>query len=116
MTLSSQKLIRKDKYFKKAGGTAKIINVACSKCKGLLFVYQKDYPRGWLKRCYLNRIINPKKYERLQYDKRVKEPKDLGNLICHCGEIIGNPIRHKSGRFAFRLIKGKFERSNYKNE
>jgi len=50
--------IKKDKYFQERGGTAKIINVKCANCGSLLFTYQKDGP-GWLKRCYLNRIILP---------------------------------------------------------
>jgi len=50
--------MKKDKYFRERGGTAKIINVGCSKCNTLCFTYQKDGP-GWLKRCYLNRIISP---------------------------------------------------------
>jgi len=107
--------MKKDKYLRKRGGTAKIVNVNCIKCGELLFVYQKDGP-GWLKRCYLNRIISPKKYGQLQYDSKIKEPKDMKNLICSCGEIIGSPMRHKDGRLAFHLIRGKFKRSLYKQK
>ena len=45
--------MKRDKYFKERGGTAKIIDVCCLSCGNILFVYQKDGP-GWLKRCYLN--------------------------------------------------------------
>jgi len=105
--------MKKDKYFRERGGTAKIINVSCMKCGKLLFVYQKDGP-GWLKRCYLNRIISPEKYSLLQKDKNIKKPTDINNLICECGEVIGSPIEYKDGRFAFHLIRGKFRRINNK--
>ncbi len=113
--------MKKDKYFLARGGTAKIINVNCAKCGKLIFVYQKDGP-GWLKRCYLNRIISPEKYSSLQKDKRIRTTSDLKNLACECGEIIGNPIQHTfrsdnvtpDGRLAFHLIRGKFKRTNHK--
>ena len=105
--------IKKDKYFRERGGTAKIINVLCSKCGKLLLVYQKDGP-GWLKRCYLNRIIWPEEYLILQ--KSVKTPEDLKNLVCGCGEIIGSPMKHKDSRIAFHLIRGKFKRGVNKSK
>jgi|SRR3989344_5889904 len=108
--------IRKDKYLKKRGGKARIINVSCIKCGRLIFVYQKDWPRGWLKRCYLNRIIKPKKYENLQYNKNIKDVKDLKNLICYCGMIIGYPMKHKEGRLAYLLVRKTFKRTNNKEE
>jgi len=106
--------IKRDKYFRKRGGTAKIVKVSCMKCGRILFVYQKDGP-GWLKRCYLNRIIEPEKYANLQYDSKIKDLKDLGNLICECGAVIGSPMKHKDGRLAFYLIRGKFKRIAIKN-
>lgn len=102
--------LKKDKYFRERGGTAKIINVSCMQCGRILFTYQKDGP-GWLKRCYLNRIIHPEKYSRLQHEKELK---DLGKLKCICGSVIGSPMKHKDGRIAFHLIRGKFKRTNVK--
>ena len=107
--------MKKDKYFRERGGTAKIINVNCMKCGRLLFVYQKD-GHGWLKRCYLNRILAPEKYASLQYNKNIKSPSDISNLICECGNVIGSPMRHKDGRIAYHLIRGKFKRSNNKSK
>lgn len=104
--------IKKDRYFRERGGTAKIISVLCAKCNSLIFTYQKDGP-GWLKRGYFNRIISPEKYAQLQYSTK-KEPKDFGNLICECGEIIGSPTKYKDGRLAFHLIRGNFKRINDK--
>lgn len=98
----------KDKYLRERGGTAKIINVSCTNCGNSLFVYQKDGP-GWLKRCYLNRIISPAEYSNLK--DKVKSIKDFGNLKCVCGKVIGSPIQHKDGRFAFHLIRGNFKRT-----
>ncbi len=105
--------MKRDRYFRERGGTAKVINVSCSTCGKLIFVYQKD-GHGWLKRCYLNRIIEPKKYSEMQKDKSIKSPNDFDNLICECGEIIGSPMKYKDGRLAFNLIRGKFKRTNYK--
>ncbi|MFH0808758.1 MAG: hypothetical protein V1888_04050 [archaeon] len=103
-----------DKYLRKRGGTAKIINVSCSNCGELLFVYQKDGP-GWLKRCYLNRILEPKKYSMLQ--GKTKNLKDFGNLVCEkCGIVIGSPMKHKDERLAFNLIRGKFKRTLNKDK
>lgn len=106
--------IKKDKFLKKRGGNAKVINVSCSKCGNLIFIYQKDGP-GWLKRCYLNRILEPEKFARLQQDLTIKEPKDLRNLVCSCGQVLGSPTKHKDDRLAFHLIRGNFKRTNYKD-
>jgi hypothetical protein len=106
--------IKRDKYLRERGGTAKLIKVSCMKCGELLFVYQKDGP-GWLKRCYLNRIVEPEKYSKLQNNSRIKELKDMKNLVCECGSVIGSPMKHKDGRLAFRLIRGKFKRGAYKH-
>lgn len=100
--------IKRDKYLRERGGTAKIINVSCARCGKLLLIYQKDGP-GWLKRCYLNRIIWPEEYLILQ--KSIKEPSDLKSLVCECGEVIGSPMKHKDLRIAFHLIRGKFKRT-----
>lgn len=105
--------MKKDKYFRERGGSAKIINVSCEECGKLIFVYQKDGP-GWLKRCYLNRIIEPKEYAEMQKNKDIKDVSDFSNLICSCGNVIGSPMKHKDGRLAFHLIRGKFKRSIHK--
>ena len=96
--------IKKDKYFRERGGTAKIIKVSCMNCGRLLLLYQKDGP-GWLKRCYLNRII---------YQRKENKINELNNLTCKCGNLIGSPMKYKDGRTAFALIRGKFKRSLFK--
>jgi len=107
--------MKKDRYFKERGGTAKIINVSCSNCGKRLFVYQKDGP-GWLKRCYLNRIISPQEYSGLQFKKEISGPKDLKNLKCGCNSVIGSPMAYRDGRLAFHLIRGKFKRTINKSK
>ena len=102
--------IKKDNHLRKRGGTAKVINVICTACKKTVIFYQKDGP-GALKRCYLNRILAPEKWEKLQYD--VSED-TLGNLVCDCGEILGAPMKYMDDRLAFRLIRGRFIRKNRK--
>lgn len=90
------------------GGTARMIDISCAKCGSLVLNYQKD-GIGYLHRCYINRITAPEKYAKLQgFD--ITETKDLPNLICDCGEVIGHPMRHADGRLAFRLERGKFKR------
>ena len=106
--------IKKDKYFRERGGLAKLIRISCMKCDRAIFSYQKDGP-GWLKRCYLNRIISPENYHNQQFNKSLTE-KNLGNLICLCGAVIGSPIKYKDGRLAFHLMRGKFKRLVIKNQ
>ena len=97
---------KKDKHFRERGGTAKIIKVACAACNANLFTYQKDGP-GWLKRCYLNRIVEP---------KALASERNFKNLVCVCGAIIGTSIRHKDKRLAFHLIRGAFKRKATTNK
>jgi len=104
--------IKKDKYLRERGGNAKFIEVLCASCGKLILVYQKDGP-GWLKRCYLNRIIEPAQYDLKSKDPTINE-KNLGNLTCSCGKIIGSPMRHKDNRLAFHLIRGNFIRKIHK--
>ena len=87
--------LKRDKYFRKRGSYSRIIKVKCAKCNKTLFSYQKDGP-GWLKRCYFNRIITNKKL-------------DSTSLRCH--GVIGIVKKHKDGRLAYQLIRGKFKRS-----
>ena len=104
----------KDKYLRKRGGNTKIINVSWSECGNRIFIYQKDGV-GWLKRCYLNRILEPKKYSDLKNNLKIKSQKDIKNLICSCGSVIGSPMKHKDERLAFKLNRGKFKRTINKN-
>lgn len=113
--------IKKDKFLKQRGGTTKIIDIFCRKCGKLLLVYQKDGP-GWLKRLYLNRILKPEEYSKLQLSPRIKNASDLNKLVCKCGNIIGIPAQHvfrsdgitPDGRLDFELMRGKFIRKMHK--
>lgn len=103
-----------DRYRMARGSESKLVYVICAKCKGKVLLYQKD-GLGWLKRCYLNRIFWPKKYEALQHNKRIKDPEDMPKLLClSCKLLVGVPVRHKDGRLAFRLIRGSFKRRTSK--
>jgi len=102
---------KRDKYLGERGGSAKFITILCAKCSNYLLLYQKD-GIGILKRCYLNRILEPKEMEELQ--RIIKDKKNLKNLICNkCKNIIGIPMTYKDGRLAFRLIPGSFLRKNF---
>lgn len=92
-----------------------MIDVSCASCGQLLLHYQKDGP-GWLKRCYLNRIFGPEKWAALQKDINIVSTKDMPDLVCDCGEIIGTPMLNSDGRLAFRLGLGKFKRKLSKDK
>lgn len=102
--------VRRDRYLRARGGTAKFLNLYCSKCNTWLLLYQKD-GEGRLLRCYLNRIFAPTNLEALQYDSNIVKPRDLKPLSCTgCGERIGIPILHHDGRLSFHLIHGAFKK------
>ena len=102
-------IMNNDKYLRSRGGHAQMITVSCAACGKILFEYQKDGV-GWLKRCYLNRIMGIGRWEKLQHDIKIKIPSDMPNLICGCGKLIGVPMLHEDGRLAFRLERGGFKR------
>jgi len=98
MIVSKKTKIKRDKYFRARDSCTRILKIRCAKCNKLLFLYQKDgKPGGWLKRCYLNRIISKKGF-------------DSSKPLRGC-EIIGIPVDYKDGRKAFKLIRSKFKRS-----
>ena len=100
--------LKKDGFRKARGGSARLLEIICSNCGKRVLVYQKD-GLGFLHRCYLNRIFEPEKYERLQYNPYIKDPKDMPNLICgYCNTVIGTPMRHFDKRLAFHLRPGFF--------
>jgi hypothetical protein len=107
---------KKDKYRQSRGGKTKLIDVYCTSCNTLLLVYQKDLPRGALKRCYMDRMFYPVKYSDLQRDKAIKDVKDMPKLQCeNCKAVIGTAMRytkHGEDRLAYNLIQGKFIKKN----
>lgn len=105
-------VFKKDKYRRARGGKTKLIDIYCGSCNALILVYQKDLPRGVLKRCYLDRIFYPPKYSSLQKDKEIEDTKDMPKLQCEkCKNVIGSAIRytkHGEDRLAYNLIQGNF--------
>lgn len=100
---------KNDKYRKARGGKSKFLEIKCATCEATVVVYQKDGDGGLI-RCYLNRIFAPPFYEGLQYLSGITT-KDLPNLCCeHCNILIGIPMIHLDGRFAFRLKPGSFKK------
>ena len=104
--------LKRDKYRKARGGRARLIDVYCAACDSLVLVYQKDLPRGLLKRCYIDRIFYPDKYAALQKDPKVRGPKDLPALACAgCNALLGTPIlytKHGERRLAYGMLHGRF--------
>lgn len=101
--------MRQDRYMRARGGKAKMVHIICAKCGEEVLSYQKD-GIGFIKRCYLNRIMGPEKWAGLKDDQSIIEPKNMTNLTCECGNIIGTPMRYIDGRLAYRMDKGSFAR------
>jgi len=96
--------MKKDKYLNARGGTAKHIDLSYAKCEEKLFTYQKDGP-GFLKRCYLNRILGREELS------SAKTQEEMKNLKCSCGELMGTPMKYEDRRLAFKIMKGKIKRT-----
>lgn len=94
-----------DKYRRERGGNSRFLEILCAECGTRVLIYQKD-GNGGLFRCYLNRIFFPEQYASLQ--ETARDTKDMPNLACECGAIIGVPMRHTDDRLAFRLIHDRF--------
>ena len=102
--------VRRDRYLRARGGTAKFLDLYCSNCNTWLLLYQKDGD-GRLLRCYLNRIFAPANLEALQHDPNILKPRDMKLLLCSgCGQQVGIPTLHHDGRLSFRLINGSFKK------
>lgn len=102
--------IKKDKYWRDRGSVHIVINIVCASCGNNVFVYQKD-GRGNLYRAYLNRILAPEALASLQ-DQSITV-KQMHNLVCSCGNLIGIPMHHWEGRLAFRLVHGAYQKRRY---
>lgn len=101
-------ILKNDKYRKRRGGQAHLLELYCVSCEDSLLKYQKD-GKGNLLRCYLNRIMHPSKLEELQYKFTSNNFRDLPNLACQsCNKVIGTPMIHMDGRIAYRLRKGLY--------
>jgi hypothetical protein len=92
-----------DRYKKSRGGYSRLLEISCEKCKTKVCLYQKDGP-GILKRMYLDRIFDSKKYSGLENNPI----KNVHNLECtSCKQILGVPILYKKeDRPAYRLFVG----------
>jgi hypothetical protein len=100
--------MKRDRYLRARGGTARMLDVHCTRCAAWVLKYQKDGV-GHLLRCYLNRVFAPPELVVLQHNPAIREPKDMVNLVCpKCNTVIGTPMRHEDGRLAYRLIKGTY--------
>jgi hypothetical protein len=95
--------LKHDKYRKARGGYSRLLEIHCDHCGNVIALYQKDGP-GPLKRMYIDRIVSPKEFAKLQNVPMKKVP----NLICpYCKRLIGiSYIYEKEKRLAFRLFEG----------
>jgi hypothetical protein len=87
------------------------IDILCSQCGAFIVRYQKK-GSGQLIRLYLDRVTEPESLSRL---KSVSSKAELPVLACmDCGNRIGLAMTLEGGRWAYRMIKGKFKRKREK--
>jgi ribosomal protein S27E len=102
----------KHDMYRKRRGNAKLIDIYCANCGELALIYQNDAPKGMLRRCYIDRIFWPPKYEELQHARRALDISAMPNLVClKCGTLIGTPMLYaKPGeqRLAYRMVGRSF--------
>lgn len=86
---------KSDKFKKARGGYSKLLDITCEKCEKHICFYQKDGRVGFLKRMYIDRML---------------DFSDSGNeqLLCpNCNHVLGiRIIYQKEDRLAYRLFVG----------
>ena len=94
---------KNDKYKKVRGGYSRLLSISCEGCGNHICDYQKDGP-GILRRMYLDRISNSKKYTGTQNLPEKKIP----NFEClPCKRILGVCVNYeKENRLAYRIFVG----------
>jgi hypothetical protein len=108
--------LKKDRFLKIKGGTSKILVVSCQRCGLSILTYQKD-GIGGLKRCYLDRILAPQALAGLHSEPCITSTKSMPRLICSgCGVVVGVPMRHHTGRLAFHLFPGTFQKGVWRRD
>ncbi len=104
--------LKKDSFSNARGGNSKLIEIYCSKCGMMAFLYQKD-GIGSLHRCYLNRIFEPE--GATGACNLASGSSQNGNLLCKgCGALVGTLMQHSDGRLAFRLVPGAWRKKLHK--
>lgn len=93
--------LKHDVFCDNRGGESALLVLYCRNCGQKLMLYQKDRPRGYLKRLYLDRIYAPAAMARLQHLPIQQAPQ----LLCpQCRHIIGLPYIHpKEKRKAYMI-------------
>ena len=98
------------------GGISRILAICCGRCGTQVVVYQKD-GIGKLKRCYLDRILDPPALAALESDPVIISPKAMSRLTCtKCANVLGVPTRHHTGRLAFHLLPSAFAKHTWKGD
>lgn len=102
--------LKMDRHRRARGGKARLLDLFCQRCGAWLLTYQKD-GTGRLLRCYLDRIAAPPELADLRRHAGAGDPHGPPALRCRqCTSLIGTPMRHHSGRIAFRLCIGSVEK------
>jgi len=98
--------IRKNKFTKARGGTAKFILLSCGACGKNIILYQKD-GEGQLVRLYLDKITAPQNLVDIVSNYNTKS--EMSGLFCPiCGKLLAVPmVYEKEKRLAFRIIHGQ---------
>lgn len=96
-------LVKRDKYSKLYENLFSIIFISCRKCSARVLVYQKDGKQGFLKRCYLNRIITAN-------NSSISKIANSNTMSCpSCHAVLGKRILFK-GRPAYAIIPNSYKR------
>lgn len=107
--------LKNDRYRRDAGGKSRLFDISCASCNTHVLVYQKDGEPGNLRKCFLNRILWPSKYDKMVNGGTINSPVQVPNLECpKCSSVLGTPFTYDDGRIAFRIFHGRVSRKpNY---
>lgn len=100
--------LKNDAYRRKRGGRAAFFILSCAKCNTKLMLYQKDDPRGILKRLYADRIVAPPRLAQLVS----RSMKAMPLIKCQeCQHVIGVPyVYPKEKRKTFLVEIGSVKK------
>ena len=101
--------LRRDRFYRARGGTARLLRIACGYCGSYLCIYQKD-GNGKLRRLYWDRLS---KATFVVAHTAGASQSDMRPAVCGaCGHTVGAPVAYApENRLAWRLLPGAVRRS-----
>ncbi|MBC8284017.1 MAG: hypothetical protein H8E32_09405 [Nitrospinae bacterium] len=81
-----------------------MIEIQCTQCKTFIARYNGS---GELDLLFLDTVIKPDSLAELKSSNK----EDIPLLVCRdCGRKLGKPATNKTGRLAYKMIKGSFRK------